>query len=355
MKKSIRLALLCGACFLGLAVAAPALAAYRPVITVEQTSYKLAAATTVDVFLGVPPTDDATAKVTIFAPAGYKANLGAAPGTKIGKVLARVKATQLAGIVLPLAGDVLVANPSDPAIQAAAAQCTPGVTNQTIWVLRASLQGQQLTIPVFVNTVGPYLTQTVCFSPPQTAAVGAQLVSADFTVERVFSNAGSRGGYEWAALFTPYLANGSPNPAGTVQWRTYVGLPSSLTLKRTKADKGIKFSGRLFVEGLSPKGVSLDIYAGKKPAPAPSATSANGTGKRVGRTGKLPESGKYALQRGAVKFATFFQVRFEGYVTTECSTPLPGLPPVKCSGESVAPVTSNQVKVLKPKPKKKHR
>ena len=52
-----------------------------------------------------------------------------------------------------------------------------------------------------------------------------------------------------------------------------------------------------------------------------------------------------------MKFATFFQARFEGY-ETDCTTTLPGLPAAPCGGESIAAVTSNQVKVAKPRTKK---
>ena len=75
MKKSIRLALLAGACFLGLAFAAPAFSAYNPSLIMEQTSYKLGAPITADVFLAIPQNDDPTAKLTIFSPIGYAANL----------------------------------------------------------------------------------------------------------------------------------------------------------------------------------------------------------------------------------------------------------------------------------------
>jgi len=120
MKKSIRLALITGACFLGLAFAAPAFSAYNPSLIMEQSSYKVGGATTADVFIAIDPDADPTAKLTIFSPIGYTANLTAAPGTKIGTVVARVKAKAIAGALLTLAGDVLVANPADPAIQAAA-------------------------------------------------------------------------------------------------------------------------------------------------------------------------------------------------------------------------------------------
>jgi hypothetical protein len=57
------------------------------------------------------------------------------------------------------------------------------------------------------------------------------------------------------------------------------------------------------------------------------------------------------MARRNVKFATFFQTRFENY-TTKCTGPSPSGLPVPCREERIAAVTSNQVKVLKPRPKK---
>jgi hypothetical protein len=360
MKKSIRLALLSGACFLGLAVAAPAFSAYDPELIMEQTSYKLGAATTADVFIAIDPDADPTAKLTIFSPVGYSAKLTAAPGTKIGKVVARVKAKALGGALLTLAGDVVVANPLDPTIQMAAAQCDKTRTSHTtIWVLNTSLQGQTVAIPVLVDQVGPVVLQQVCLPSPDVpegsggAKFGAQLFAADFTIKNVFTNAGTNGGYEWSGIFTPYTpGTATPNPAGTLEARTLVGLPSSLTLKRVAAKRGFKLTGQLKIAGVDPSKVKLDLYAGKKPGPAPNAVS-GGTGKRVASSARLPASGKYTLARPSVKFATFFQTRFENY-TTACTGPSPSGLPVPCHHERIAAVTSNQVKVLKPKPKKKH-
>jgi len=358
MKKSFRLALLVCASFVGLAFAGPALAAYNPSLTIEQTSYKLGAAATADVFIAIGQDDDPTAKLTIFSPVGYSANLGAAPGSKIGTVVAVVKAKALGGALLPLAGDVLVANPADPAIVAAATKCTGSATHSSIWVLNTSLQGQTVAIPVFVDSKGPLVTMQVCLPSPDIpeasggAKFGAQLVLADFTIKGVFKNASTTGGYEWAGIYTPYTAGtGTPNPTGTLEWRTYVGLPSSLTLKKAKAKRGFKLVGQLKIAGLNPKGVRLGVYGGKKAKPAPNATS-GGTGKRVARSGKLPATGKYSVTRPNVKFSTFFQARFENY-GTQCSGPSPSGQPVPCSGEDIAAVTSNQLKVLKPK-KKRH-
>jgi hypothetical protein len=268
-----------------------------------------------------------------------------------------VKAKALGSALLTLAGKVLVANPADPTIQAAATQCTGKITHSSIWVLNTSLQGQTVAIPVFVDQVGPLVVQTVCLPSPDVpeamggAKFGAQLFAADFTIKNVFTNAGTNGNYEWAGIFTPYTpGTKTPNPAGTLEARTLVGLPSSLTLKRVAAKTGFKLVGQLKIAGVDPKGVKLDLYAGKKPAPAPNAVS-GGTGKRVGSSAKLPSSGKYTLARRNVKFATFFQMRFENY-TTPCTGPSPSGLPVPCHHERIAAVTSNQVKVLKPKPKK---
>jgi hypothetical protein len=205
---------------------------------------------------------------------------------------------------------------------------------------------------VFVNTVGPLTTFQICVPHPDVSTTnpsGVRLLLLDATIKGVFTNASAANGYEWAAVFTPYGPTKVPNPAGTVQWRTFVGLPSSLTLKKVKAKNGFKLVGQLKVAGLNPAGVRLNLYSGKKARPAPNAV-AGGTGKRAGRSGKLPRTGKYSMTRRNVKFATFFQTRFENY-GTDCRRPepIPGVPPVKCIGEDIAAVTSNQLKVLKPK------
>jgi hypothetical protein len=114
-----------------------------------------------------------------------------------------------------------------------------------------------------------------------------------------------------------------------------------------KATKGFKLVGKLTVQGLNPKNIRLRVYAGKKARPAPTATAA-GTGKLSGRSGKLPATGKYSILRPSVKFTTFFQMRFENYITT-CTGPSPSGLPVPCKGEDLAAMTSNQVKATKPK------
>jgi hypothetical protein len=345
MKKSLRLALLTGASFVALAFAGQALAAYNPSLTIEQSSYKLGAPFTADLFIAASPTDDPSAKLTVFSPAGYGVNLSKAPGTELGAAAALIQVAGAANI--PVAGRVVAANPSDPTVMAISTRCTGTPTNQAVLAVNLTVQNQTLPFLVFANKVGPLATFQICVPHPSDAPLGARVLLLDATIRGVFTNPTTRGGYEWATLFTPYLPNKTPNPAGTIQWRTYVGLPSSLTLKRAKTRRGLKFVGRLAVTGLTPTRIRLNLYAGRRPRPAPNATS-GGTGKRVARTARLPASGKYSIRRRAVRFTTFFQMRFANYLT-ECNTTLPGVPPVRCTGEDLAAITSNQVRVRKPR------
>src|SRR6185369_14821288 len=145
------------------------------------------------------------------------------------KAYAVVKAI-IAGVplLLPLQGPVVVGNPADPSLVAAYAQCkgpSDPPTPQAVLVLNTSFQGQTISVPDFINSAGPYVTQEICLLPPSQAPFNAQLVVANFTVNGVWTNASTAGQYQWVADFTPFNGN-TPNPAETVEVRTYVGLPS---------------------------------------------------------------------------------------------------------------------------------
>jgi len=357
MKKRLRLLLAVSAGLLGLAFAAPALGAFQPDITVQQSSYKAGAAMTAGFVIEELDTDDPIAKFTIFSPAGYSSNLTQAQGTVIGKALAFVKAGALGGTILPLTGNVVVGNPADPTIMAQSQVCTGSTTNQQVWILDTSIQGQSIRIPAFVNTVGPYVVQQVCLQSPVDPAntFQAQLLVANYTVKGVFTSAASRGGYQWAADFTPYIPGTiTPNPAGTNEWRTFVGLPSSLTFKKAKSKRGqVAFSGSLAIAGLNPRGIKLRMYYSAKAQPAPNyslgtAAGLFGTGKAVS-TKPVKSNGKYSISRKKPKGKRFYQMRFENYLLVpsggdNCEGPSPSGQPIPCNGTSLAPLTSNSIR-----------
>jgi hypothetical protein len=358
MSKSLRLALFACASFAGLALAGPALASYEPSLTVEQSSYKLGAPFTADLFIAASENDDPSAKLTIFAPAGYGVNLSKAPGTRVGSAVANAKVARLGGAAVPLAGPVVVGNPADQTIMATSTKCTGSPTNQAVLVLNLAIQGQPpIPFPVFVNKVGPLATFQVCVPHPDISTTnpsGARILLLDATIKGLLTNAtaSNPSGYEWSTLFTPYGPTKAPNPAGTIEWRTLVGLPAKLTLTKAKAKRGFKLTGKVSITSVNPDGARIRLYAGKKRSPAPTATTL-GTGNRIARTGLLKANGKYSFTRRPVKFTTFFQARLEGY-GTDCTGPSPSGLPVPCKGEDIAAITSNQVKVTKPKKKRRH-
>src|SRR5919204_2237279 len=111
MRKSIRCVLIIGVVTGALAGATPALAAFAPKIIVKPAS---TGGTNIRVAVGTG--DDPTARFVLYAPIGSTATFPIAPGTPLGAVSAHAAAADLGGAVLPLTGNVLVANPADPTI-----------------------------------------------------------------------------------------------------------------------------------------------------------------------------------------------------------------------------------------------
>jgi hypothetical protein len=383
MKKRFRLFVLAGVAA-GLALAATGLAASSPLqsvqrsssvargpanytqlieLAVQQGSYKLGAAANPGFLFFSDPDNDATAKITIFSPNGYTSSLTQAPGTTVGKAFALVRAGALGNAILPLSGPVVVGDPANPTLQAAATQCTGSPTAQEILVLNTSLQGQTIQVPAFLNTVGPYVTQQICLPPPATAQFQAQVILANFTVNGVFTNGATSApspGYQWVGDFTPYTGT-VPNPAGTVEVRTYVGLPSSLTFKRLKSKPSVvKFGGKLSIQGINPAGIKLDLFYGLKSQPSVNfrnpSTHCWTTTCRLALTGKLKANGTYTATRPKVKKRTFFQTFLEDGWTLNsgCVGPSPTGQPIPCLEEMLSPMISSQIAVKPPK-KRRHR
>jgi hypothetical protein len=353
MTKRQRLLLVAFAGLLSLAFAASALAAYQPSLTVQQSSYKPGAATTVGFVVAGDPSDDATAHASIFSPAGYGNNLAQAPGTAIGKAILFVKANDLGGAILPLTGGITVGNPADYQ-GAQTQQCIGAPVSQHVWILNASLQGQAVQIPAYVNVVGPYVVQQICLPPPANFPLHAQLLVASYTVNGVFTNASSRNGYQWSADFTPYSGT-VPNPSGTIEFRSYVGLPSSLTFKRAKSKSSlVTFTGKLSIAGLNPAGVKLHLYSSTKPQAAPNyslgtAAGLFGTGKFVSTKG-VKGNGNYSITRKRPKGKKrYYQMSFENYLLVpsggdNCEGPSPSGLPIPCNGTTLAPLTSAAIR-----------
>jgi hypothetical protein len=302
--------------------------------------------------------------MTIFSPTGYTSTLTQAPGSTVGKAYAIVKAGALGGALLPLSGPVVVGNPADPTLLGAYAQCKSAAdppSPQEVLVLNTSLQGQTISVPDFLNTAGPYVTQEICLPPPATAAFQAQVVIANFTINGVWTNGAAAGPYQWVGDFTPY--NGTtPDPASTVEVRTFLGLPSSLTMKRLKSKSSIvKLSGKLSMSGVDPSTLRVAVAYATAKSPAedfhnPSAAGLLGKGKLVHAKG-AKANGSWSITRPKVKKKTYFQARLrdEWALQGGCQGPSPTGLPIPCLQEILAPINSSQILVKPPAKKKHHR
>jgi hypothetical protein len=280
MRKSIRCALVAGVVVGALAATGSALAAFSP------KTYVKTAPTGINIRVAVNATDDPTARFALYVPVAYTGNFSAAPGTVLGPVSAHAQAADLGGAILPLTGNVLVANPVDPTIVAASAACDP-VPHAAIWVLSLTAAGQTLNVPLFVDQAAgaeaalASFKLVVCLPPPDVppgtpgrATFGAKLLDADFTVNAL-SAPTAAGTFVWRALWTPYNPGvGTVNAAGTVQTQalwfqpTTLSVASKVTTKRKKVKGKIRVTntvtvfGTLAAAGQGAPAQQIDIFAG---------------------------------------------------------------------------------------------
>jgi hypothetical protein len=281
MRKPTRLALLGCAGALALAAAGQALAAYTPKLVVQMGD----AGTTIK--LSIPSTDDPTANLTFFAPAGTGASLGASPGSTIGVLDAKATAAALGGATLPLTGSVQVraadgtylSGGQQVPLATAAMRCTGTATHAAFWVLVLTAAGQTLEVPLLVDPVtsAPLsdkvaFSLTICLPPsdiPESlggAAFGAKVIEANFTVKGVFSPT-TAGENVWRLRATPYNpGKGTANLAATVETQSFVesgnvtlGVPSR-TLTRLAA--AFQVSGTVKTSGLSDTTPTVSLTRG---------------------------------------------------------------------------------------------
>ena len=263
---------------LALAMVAMAAASYTPSMGIFQATYKPSGAAPVTVVVAQETADDPTARIVIYAPPGYKANLNKAPGTKIGDVVAHVKIFDLSMNTFTLSGPVKADNPAN--YPAASNLCTPGVAHEAVWTLNAALSSQPANpIPVYVDhtsgaeaSIGS-VKMTVCFRDPNLPSAdprrspnGTKFLDAAFNVAGVFTNPPGAGEPAWRSIFTPYTpGTGVANASGTREAQGLVPMPYTISMKRIKARRGfIRFAGTLNLAGKAPTGASVVLFAAVK-------------------------------------------------------------------------------------------
>ncbi len=163
-------------------------------------------------------------------------------------------------------------------------------------MLTLSVAGQTVPVPVYVDpttgtesALGAFKIK-VCFGPPDVPAgtpgrapLGVQALDANFTVDSVFSLPSGSDTLAWRALFTPYVpGKGVPNVAGTVEARSFVGLPGAISIRASyvKKKNAYRISGTVAEGGTGVAGAKVQIFRGRTRAVvrvSSTTTAANGS------------------------------------------------------------------------------
>jgi len=311
MNRKLRIAILAATAVVVLALAAPAMATYSPRLAISHNTVATSGAHPTTIHITIPQSDDPTAAVNIFVPTGYQI-LTSTPGATIGSATASVLARDT-GLTLPLEGPVTAADPAQFAGPPNNV-CDPG-PHFAVWLLALSVAGQNVTVPVYVNpTTGSPLQALggfvikVCLPPPDVpqgtpgrAVLGAQLLDVRFTVN-VTSLPSGPDTEVWRTLFTPYTpGRGTPNVAGTVEARSFVGLPGTVTLRARYVTKTntYRLSGRVSQGPTAVGGQTVRLFRGRTVRGLRTFASARTSG-----TGTYAKSGRLRPKR-----TTYFQAR----------------------------------------------
>jgi hypothetical protein len=329
MKTILRLAVLACVGTAALALAGNASATQK--LSVQQS------ATALTIKVSQAQTDSQPARIVIYVPSGYTINTSAAPGTRIGTTTGTVFARDV-NIQLPLSGDVVVAPPNTNA-----PGCATG-THMAVWILDLQVAGQRIQLPVHVDAtsgaeaaLGSHKL-VVCLAPddvppgtPGRSPNGARLLEATFTTNNIFTV--PAGPATWKAITTPW-ARAVPNPAGTVETRSFVA-PGTLTLtpRVNRARRTMSLSGRLMQAGAGVAGAQVTLLI-------------DGAARFRGRTNaagtyRIPRAGVVLKRRGKVSTSTFqtrATVAERDITSTGCASP--SLPGVACVNATASAFTA---------------
>jgi hypothetical protein len=239
MRKTLRLAVVASALGAALALAGTALATPKLIIAGATNP----GSARVSIQFLEDKSDAAPARIAIYAPAGYTSVVTASPGTVVGTVHADLQALAISpDAVISADGQIIAANPADPAV--IANTCAPG-QHTAVWLLRVTVTGQTLNVPVYVDAPAPTadplagaspVKLTVCFSSPYVptdaggAPFGAKVLNAILQMNQgTLTTPVTRGSYMWRTVVTPYtVGTASPNVPGTVEARALVDTPQVL-------------------------------------------------------------------------------------------------------------------------------
>jgi hypothetical protein len=349
MRTGLRLALFACASIVSLAVAGTAMAAFTPRLTVNQATTGPPATSNTLIKIAIPKDDAATLKTTIYAPLGYTSTLNQPAGTQVGTVKATAQAKAISpDAILPLEGVIKTDNPANYTAIPASVACAGAAPHTAVFLLVLTAAGQTLTVPAYVDTItaGPEAAFasakiTICLPSPDIpvasggATFGAKVLEANLFLTNVFTAPTAAGKYVWSAVFTPYnVGAGTPNPAGTVESRAIVILPTQITISakvKNKKKHQISVTGAVTENLVGISGQAIVLVVGKKPDGKGSPfTSKSGAGGTFG--------GLLTLKKGTYYLTVGVIVADRDATSTECAGPSKA--PAGCVSATVAGFTT---------------
>jgi hypothetical protein len=314
----------------------------QPSLVVIPATTTLGAVADTEVALTLAAEGAATAKVMLYVPRGYTANLAQAPGTKLGTV--RVRET-VGGTYPELSGRIIADDPakyvSDPRAQA----CAPG-THAAVWVIQVGT----FTVPMYVDptpateaSLGAYSAQVCLASPdvPESAGGapnGLRLIEADMDFKSTFTNPPTPDTSAWRAIVTPYVSGTStPNPVGTDEVRALTFFPFTIGIKGHYDGKthSAILTGWVSRVTAHPVGIVVSVVG--------CLVVRHRCGSYGGEHVKTRPGGTYSLHVKLPKAATvlfFASIDIESEACTE-----PPVTSAPCIGEATAPAYSRSVLV----------
>jgi hypothetical protein len=363
MKRLHRLVAPAGAALAALAFAGTAMAAYTPKMAIRNPSDATGTAGPLTIHVEQPRTDDATFRLVLYVPQGYTGNLVPADGAAIGTVTATAQANAISpDAVLELTGTIT----GDPTFTTteyttgAACLGSAGLTTAAaVYRLQLAAAGQTLIVPLYVNpiTTAPlnalYVAQMVaCLPSPYVpveqggATFGAKLISADFTLNNIFTNPATSGDYRWSGVWTPYtVGTRNPNAAGTVETQGIDRIGAAqvtLTVKTKLTRRGkrivgraLTLSGRVTESGSPVAGARVQLFLGRTAA-----------GVKQVATVTTNASGAYTRTFGGRAKGAWF-ARARTVVADQSATCEPHFAPVPCLSATVSGFTAQSPRVVR--------
>jgi hypothetical protein len=254
-----------------LVLPAAALAAYDPQLGVSSTAPNLGAGGVTIGFETGDPSDDATARIAIFAPLGYRPPIDTIPGAVVGRAAARL--VDASGAVVPATGTIQAVNGPDLAAQAQA--CTGAATHAQTLLVRLAGSGAELDVPIFVDPAVPPASSFASFTLVACPTAGPiRLFSFQLTLTQVVNPSG-KGSYRWRAIATPFVPGTTqPNDAAGAEIQSLVGLPSELTLRARLAPRSsrpgyafVNIAGTVRSGGRGIDAAPVQLFTGSSPQP----------------------------------------------------------------------------------------